>query len=125
MTHNLSQKVDYVNLTILTLRKEYRYCAIYAILRAWKTVVDGDLAKKAFRTTGMRPFNAGVMLQGRGVNFISSVDPEKEARRDKTKLFITSERLNYPDMIEYIRTMQQTKEEKKDSQAKMLTEIKI
>ena len=54
------------------------------------------------------------MLQGRGVNFISSVDPEKEARRDKTKVFITSEKLNYPEMIAYIRGMQQ-----------MLTEIKI
>ena len=65
------------------------------------------------------------MLQGRGVNFISSVDPEKEARRDKTKLFITFEKLNYPEMIAYIRSMQQMKGEKKDSEAKMLTEIKI
>ena len=65
------------------------------------------------------------MLQGRGVNFISSVDPEKEARRVKSKLFITSERLNYPDMIAYIRNMQSMKGVKKDSEAKMLTEINI
>ena len=53
------------------------------------------------------------------------MDPEKEARRDKTKLFITFEKLNYPEMIAYIRSMQHLKGEKKDSEAKMLTEIKI
>ena len=102
---------------------EYRFIAVGSIIQSWKEVLTLKNAKASFIYTGLCPFNAGVMLSGRGINFVSTKDPEKELRKTKDKLFITSEELTSDEMITYIATVQSDKhrEVKTESWSLMLT----
>ena len=75
--------------------------------------------------TGLLPFNVGVMLKGRGINFISKEDYEKRERQNtNTKMFITSEILSSQAMINYIKEKYSQKVAKISTKiGKMLTPI--
>ena len=91
---------------------QYRYCAVSAIIRAYASVINTESAKSAFIHAGLCPFNSGIILQGRDVNFISPLDPEKEMRRKTKKLFITSEVITSDEMISCIEKAQESKKKK-------------
>ena len=80
-----------------------RQIAVECIIRAWHQVLTPPIAECAFQKTGLLPFNTGVMLMARGVNTISTLDPEKEERRIKDRLFISSSELTSDEMIRYIK----------------------
>lgn len=108
-----------------------RQIAIECIIRAWNHVLTPSAAECAFQKTGILPFNTGVMLMARGVNTISTLDPEKEERKTKDRLFISSSELTSDFMITYIKkweiqvksTKNAAKEEAKQSKSMIFSKL--
>ena len=70
--------------------------------------------------TGLLPFNLGVALMARGVNTISTLDHEKEERRMKDRLFISSSELTITYMIKYNENWERNKKTTTENQRSLV-----
>ena len=79
-----------------------RELAVAALIEAYKRVITYDSCRRAFEQSGLAPFSPVAMLSGRGINPNSNLDPEKEARRTKKTLVITSTEITDEKMIDLL-----------------------
>ena len=90
---------------------QYRIVACRALLTAWEQSVNFTTAQIAFAACGLWPFNSGVMLAARGVNLLSTIDPEKELRKSSDALHITSTELTNQTFIKRMSFSKQKKDD--------------